>query len=47
MDLFVANPATYVRNGGSIGLANNALDHPVWVKFAKAMGQSRGPIAQK
>jgi 2-polyprenyl-3-methyl-5-hydroxy-6-metoxy-1,4-benzoquinol methylase len=47
MDLFLGNPAAYVRNGGSIGLANNAPDHPIWVKFARAMGPSRVPIATK
>jgi len=47
MDLFLGNPAADVRNGGSIGLANNAPDHPIWVKFARAMGPSRVPIATK
>jgi ubiquinone/menaquinone biosynthesis C-methylase UbiE len=47
MDLFLGNPAAYVRNGGSIGLANNAPDHPIWVKFARAMGPSRGPVAKQ
>jgi 2-polyprenyl-3-methyl-5-hydroxy-6-metoxy-1,4-benzoquinol methylase len=47
MELFLSNPAAYVRNGGSIGLANNAPDHPIWVKFARAMGPSRVPIATK
>ncbi len=47
IDLFLSDPAAYVRNGGSIGLANNAPDHPIWVKFARAMGPSRGPIATK
>src|SRR5689334_10928415 len=46
MDLFLSNPAAYVRNGGSIGLANNAPDHPIWVKFARAMGPSRVPVAR-
>jgi ubiquinone/menaquinone biosynthesis C-methylase UbiE len=46
VDLFLANPAAYVRNGGSIGLANNAPDHPIWVKFARAMGPSRVPVAK-
>src|SRR5262245_42037995 len=41
IDLFLVDPAAFVRNGGSIGLANNAPDHPIWVKFARAMGQSR------
>ena len=47
MDLFLGNPAAYVRNGGSIGLANNAPDHPIWVKFARGMGLSRVPLARK
>jgi SAM-dependent methyltransferase len=47
MDLFLGDPASYVRNGGSIGLANNAPDHPVWVKFARAMAPFRAPVAAK
>jgi SAM-dependent methyltransferase len=47
IDLFLDDPATYVRNGGSVGLANNAPDHPIWVKFARAMGPSRVPLARK
>jgi 2-polyprenyl-3-methyl-5-hydroxy-6-metoxy-1,4-benzoquinol methylase len=47
MDLFLRDPAAYVRNGGSIGLANNAPDHPIWVKFARAMGRSRIPVAKR
>src|SRR6185437_1058169 len=47
IDRFLANPAAYVRNGGSIGLANNAPDHPIWVKFARAMGPSRILFAKK
>jgi ubiquinone/menaquinone biosynthesis C-methylase UbiE len=47
MALFLGNPAAYVRNGGSIGLANNAPDHPIWVKFAQAMGPSRVLVAKK
>jgi len=45
--LFLSDPAAFVRNGGSIGLANNASDHPIWVKFARAMGASRVPLATK
>ena len=45
--LFFDDPTTYVRNGGSMGLANNAPDHPIWVKFARAMGPSRVPLAPK
>jgi len=47
MDLFLGDPAGYVRNGGSIGFANNAPDHPIWVKFARAMGASRIPLANR
>jgi Dimerisation domain len=46
MNLFLSDPAAYVRNGGSIGLANNAPDHPIWVKFARAMGPPRVPVAK-
>jgi Methyltransferase domain/Dimerisation domain len=46
MDLFLSDPAAFVRNGGSIGLANNAPDHPIWVKFARAMGPSRVALAR-
>ena len=44
---FLDDPASYVRNGGSIGLANNAPDHPIWVKFARAMASFRAPVATK
>lgn len=36
LDLFLNDPASYVRRGGSDGLANVSPDHPVWVRFAKA-----------
>ena len=35
--LWLDDPASYVRNGGSVGLANTAPDNPLWVTFAKAM----------
>ncbi len=44
---FLDDPASYVRNGGSIGLANNAPDHPIWVKFAQAMATFRAPVAAR
>jgi predicted nicotinamide N-methyase len=47
MALFLDDPVAFVPNGGSIGLANNARDHPIWVKFARAMGPSRVPIATR
>jgi hypothetical protein len=37
IDLFLRDPASYVRCGGSAGLANVSPDNPVWVRFAKAM----------
>src|SRR5262249_19319561 len=45
ISLFLDDPTSYVRNGGSIGLANNAPDHPIWVKFARAMASFRAPLA--
>jgi hypothetical protein len=36
LDLFLNDPASYVRRGGSSGLANVSPDHPVWVRFANA-----------
>ena len=35
--LWLDDPVSYVRNGGSVGLANTAPDNPLWVTFAKAM----------
>jgi hypothetical protein len=46
MQLFLEDPAAYVRNGGSVGLANLAPDHPIWVKFARAMVPFMAPVAQ-
>lgn len=37
MSLWLDDPAAYVSNGGSVGLANVAADNPLWVNFAKAM----------
>jgi len=37
LDLFFADPVSYVRRGGSNGLAHVAPDNPVWVRFARAM----------
>ena len=36
LDLFLDEPESYVRRGGSSGLANMSPDHPIWVRFAKA-----------
>jgi len=36
--LMFQDPAGAVRRGGAPGLANVAPDHPIWVRFAHAMG---------
>jgi SAM-dependent methyltransferase len=36
--LVLEDPVSYIRHGGSAGLAHLAPDHPVWLRFAKAMG---------
>jgi predicted nicotinamide N-methyase len=43
--LWLTDPASFVRKGGSEGLANMAPDNPVWVKFARAMIPFVAPIA--
>lgn len=45
LDLFMTDPARFVRNGGSAGLANIAPDNPIWVKFARGMGSFTGGSA--
>jgi ubiquinone/menaquinone biosynthesis C-methylase UbiE len=47
IDLFFRDPASYVRNGGSPGLANVTPDNPVWVRFAKAMVPLAGANAKR
>jgi hypothetical protein len=37
LSLVLDDPVSYVRRGGSNGLANLAPSHPIWVRFAKAM----------
>ncbi|WP_018182637.1 class I SAM-dependent methyltransferase [Kaistia granuli] len=37
LSLFLDDPASYVRNGGSVGMANIAPDNAIWIKFAEAM----------
>jgi 2-polyprenyl-3-methyl-5-hydroxy-6-metoxy-1,4-benzoquinol methylase len=44
--LFLDDPASYVRNGGSVGLANVAPNNPIWVKFAEAMTSFVAPTAE-
>jgi ubiquinone/menaquinone biosynthesis C-methylase UbiE len=43
--LWLTDPTSFVRKGGSEGLANVASDNPVWVKFARAMVPFVAPIA--
>jgi 2-polyprenyl-3-methyl-5-hydroxy-6-metoxy-1,4-benzoquinol methylase len=44
--LSLSDPAAFVRNGGSIGLANVAPEDPNWVAFARYMAPFARPIAQ-
>jgi 2-polyprenyl-3-methyl-5-hydroxy-6-metoxy-1,4-benzoquinol methylase len=44
--LMFQDPAGAVRRGGAPGLANVAPDHPIWVKFARAMGPFMAPDAK-
>ena len=37
MALWLEDPVSFVRNGGSPGLGSIAPDNPIWVKFARAM----------
>ena len=46
LKLSLDNPAAFVRNGGSLGLANMAPDDPVWVEFARHMAPLMRPVAQ-
>jgi hypothetical protein len=46
MALWLEDPVSYVRNGGSLGPANVAPDNPVWLKFAKAMVPFQAPAAK-
>lgn len=45
MALWLDDPVSYVRNGGSPGLGTVAPDNPVWIKFAKAMAPFQAPAA--
>jgi ubiquinone/menaquinone biosynthesis C-methylase UbiE len=44
--LTLSDPAGFVRNGGSIGLANTAPNDPVWIGFARYMAPFMAPVAQ-
>jgi 2-polyprenyl-3-methyl-5-hydroxy-6-metoxy-1,4-benzoquinol methylase len=45
VELALKDPAGFVRNGGSAGLANVAPDNPVWVTFARSMAPFMAPVA--
>lgn len=47
VELLFRDPASYVRNGGSAGLANVSPDAPVWVRYAKAMIPFAAPNAKR
>lgn len=47
IDLFLGDPAAYVRRGGSDGLAQVSPDSPIWVRFAKAMMPFAAPVAKR
>jgi hypothetical protein len=47
IELFFRDPVSYVRNGGSTGLANVSPDHPLWVRFAKAMAPFAAASAKR
>lgn len=47
LDMFLSDPASYVRRGGSSGLANLSPDHPVWVRFAKAAAPFAATTAKR
>lgn len=44
--LSLGDPAGFVRNGGSIGLANVAPNDPIWVIFARHMAPLTAPVAE-
>lgn len=43
--LFLTDPVSYVRHGGTEGLGSIAPDHPLWSIFAEAMAQTMAPVA--
>jgi 2-polyprenyl-3-methyl-5-hydroxy-6-metoxy-1,4-benzoquinol methylase len=47
LTLALNDPVSYVRRGGSTGLANLASDHPIWVRFANAMVPLAAPAAKR
>jgi hypothetical protein len=47
LDLFLSDPTSYVRAGGSSGLGNVSADNPVWVRFANAAAPFAAPSAKR
>lgn len=45
MRLWLADPAAFVRQGGSAGLANLSQGNPIWITFARAMAPFVRPVA--
>jgi len=46
IELVLGDPAGFVRNGGSIGLANIAPNDPVWIDFARYMAPLMASVAE-
>jgi precorrin-6B methylase 2 len=46
LGLFLDDPASYVRNGGTEGLANMTPEDPIWVTFARTMVPFTGTAAE-
>jgi SAM-dependent methyltransferase len=46
ISLWLDDPVAFVQKGGSEGLGSIAPDHPIWVKFAKAMVPFVWPVTQ-
>ncbi len=47
LELFFRDPTSYVRRGGSDGLSNIAPNHPVWIRFARAMAPLAAATAKR
>ena len=47
ISLLLNDPVSYVRHGGAIGLGSLSPDHPIWVRFAKAVVPFAAPTAKR
>jgi predicted nicotinamide N-methyase len=47
LSLVLDDPVSYVRRGGSDGLTVVAPDHPIWIRFARAMAAFAAPGAKR